>query len=59
MLFEINEDYICEIKSRIEGWIKNGVSDVNWMNCDPVRPLNQYGSDGGVDLLEAAGASTV
>lgn len=59
VLFEINEDYVCEIKSRIEGWIKNGVSDVNWMNCDPVRPLNQYGSDGGADLLEAAGASTI
>ena len=42
VLFEINEDYVCEIKNRIEGWLKNGVGDVNWINCDPVRPLNQY-----------------
>jgi DNA modification methylase len=41
-LFEINEDYIDEIKRNIENWLKREVEDVNWINCEPVSPVKYY-----------------
>ncbi len=42
VLFEINNDYIDEMKKNIENWLQQEVEDVNWINCDPVIPINNY-----------------
>lgn len=42
VLFEISEDYVNEIRKSAEAWLRQEVVDVNWINCEPVRPLNQY-----------------
>ena len=42
VLFEINNDYIDEIKKNIENWLQQEVEDVNWINCDPVVPIKNY-----------------
>lgn len=41
-LFEINEDYIDEIKRNIESWLQQKVEDVNWINCEPVSSVKYY-----------------
>ena len=42
VLFEISKDYMNEIKDRVETWLREDVVDVNWINCEPVKPVNQY-----------------
>lgn len=42
VLFEINDEYINEIRKNIEGWLKGDVEDVNWINCEPVTPIENY-----------------
>lgn len=41
-LFEINEDYIDEIKRNIESWLQREIEDVNWINCEPVSSVKYY-----------------
>ena len=41
-LFEINEDYIDEIKRNIESWLQRKTEDVNWINCEPVSSVKYY-----------------
>ena len=41
-LFEINEDYIDEIKRNIESWLQKEIEDVNWINCEPVSSVKYY-----------------
>lgn len=41
-LFEINEDYIDEIKRNIESWLQRKTEDVNWINCEPVSSIKYY-----------------
>lgn len=41
-LFEINEDYIDEIKRNIERWLQRKTEDVNWINCEPVSSVKYY-----------------
>ena len=42
VLFEINEDYVNEIKKKIENWLQQEVEEVNWINCKPVVPIKHY-----------------
>ncbi len=42
VLFEINEDYVNEIKKNIESWLRQEVEEVNWINCEPVAPIKHY-----------------
>ena len=42
VLFEINPEYIKEIKNKIENWLKNEVKYVNWINCEPIEQKHNY-----------------
>ncbi|MCP4130683.1 MAG: site-specific DNA-methyltransferase [bacterium] len=42
VLFEINPEYIKEIRSKIENWLKNEVKSVNWINCEPIEQKQNY-----------------
>ncbi len=42
VLFEINKDYVDEIRNKVEVWLRDEVVGVNWVNCEPVKPLNRY-----------------
>lgn len=42
VLFELNSEYIEVIRSEIENWLRKDVEDVNWMNCEPVKQINNY-----------------
>jgi len=42
VLYEINEEYVTEIKSNIENWLRHNVGDVHWVNCAPLSATENW-----------------
>jgi DNA modification methylase len=42
VLFENNSEYVEIIRQNIEKWLRKQVSEVNWINCEPVETKKLY-----------------
>ena len=39
VLFEINEDYVREIRNNVNSWLKEKTEGVNWINCEQLDSI--------------------